>query len=165
MRIGLLKSPLREVLGRVSRWSLREIREIREIGGGGGGWIKVRLFIFHVQSAHGTEQRLARAACAPSNQTLHGARRTCKAKRAPNPISIQISNQTESRQHGLTAGSLMLIKTMILLVQGSEKDMKTEETERPTYQSYSSIPIEQESGPRAAQCKARGEKENTSKQK
>lgn len=29
--------------------------------------------------------------------------------------------------------------------------MKTVETERPTYQSYSSIPIEQESGPRAAQ--------------
>lgn len=46
--------------------------------------------------------------------------------------------------------------------------MKTEETEKPTYQSYSSIPIEQESGPRAAQYKATGEKkttENASKQK
>lgn len=59
------------------------------------------------------------------------------------------------------------LKNMILLVQGLEKNMKTEETERPTYQSYSSIPIEQESGPRAAQRKATGEQKtkNASKQK
>lgn len=43
---------------------------------------------------------------------------------------------------------------------GSEKKMKTEETGRPTYQSYSSIPIEQESGPRAAQ-RPRGGKRST----
>lgn len=111
------------------------------IGGGAGGaesWVK--MLVLHVEAAGGTQERLAGTVCAVTFQAFRRLRGACGRKK---------SEMSPKQASSLMRRSRSLAATRERMLQ-----REAEQTGKPTYPSYSSMPIEQASGPNAAQREA-----------